>query len=32
MDYVFMKLIWYIVASFVLGIAVGWFSCRRGKT
>jgi len=29
MDYVFIKLIWYIAAAFGLGLAVGWFSCRR---
>lgn len=28
MDYLFLKLIWYIAAAFALGLAVGWFSCR----
>lgn len=31
MDYVFLKLIWYIAAAFGLGLTVGWFSCRRTK-
>jgi hypothetical protein len=31
MEYVFLKLIWYVAASFALGLAVGWFSCRRAK-
>lgn len=31
MDYVFLKLIWYIAAAFVLGLTVGWFSCGRAK-
>lgn len=29
MDYLFVKLIWYVGAAFVLGAFVGWFSCRR---
>ncbi len=29
MDYVLVKLIWYVAAAFVLGLVVGWFSCRR---
>jgi hypothetical protein len=29
MDYLFLKLIWYIATAFVLGACVGWFSCRR---
>ena len=28
MDYVFMKLIWYIATAFAVGLAVGWFACR----
>ena len=31
MDYVFIKLIWYIAAAFALGLAVGWFACKRAK-
>lgn len=29
MDYVFLKLFWYVVGAFALGLFVGWFSCRR---
>ena len=29
MDYVLMKLFWYVVGAFVLGLLVGWFSCGR---
>ncbi len=28
MDYVFLKLFWYIAAAFGIGLFVGWFSCR----
>lgn len=31
MDYVIIKLIWYIAAAFGIGLFVGWFSCRRAK-
>ncbi len=31
MDYVFLKLIWFIAIAFGLGLAVGWFSCDRAK-
>lgn len=27
MDYLFVKLFWYIVVSFGIGIVVGWLSC-----
>ena len=27
MDYLFAKLIWWIVLAFVLGAAAGWTSC-----
>lgn len=30
MDYLFVKLFWYIFAAFLIGIAMGWFSCGRG--
>ncbi len=29
MDYLFVKLFWYLVAAFVIGLAVGWISCGR---
>ena len=29
MDYLFVKLFWYICAAFLIGIAMGWFSCGR---
>ena len=29
MDYLFVKLFWYLVAAFLIGIAMGWFSCSR---
>ena len=29
MDYLFIKLIWYIAAAFALGLVVGWLSCTR---
>lgn len=31
MDYLFLKLIWWIVLAFVLGLATGWFSCGEGE-
>ena len=31
MDYLLMKLIWYVAGAFVLGVAVGWISCGRVK-
>lgn len=30
MDYIFVKLIWYVLFALLLGIGVGWFSCGRG--
>ena len=27
MDYLFLKLFWWIALAFVLGAAVGWYSC-----
>jgi hypothetical protein len=27
MDYLFIKLIWWIVLAFALGLVAGWFSC-----
>lgn len=29
MGYLFTQLIWYVVISFVLGLAVGWLTCSR---
>lgn len=29
MDYLFLKLIWWIALAFVLGIISGWLSCGR---
>jgi hypothetical protein len=31
MDYLFMKLLWYIVLAFAIGMFVGWFSCGRAE-
>ena len=28
MDYLAYKLAWWLVAAFVLGLCVGWLSCR----
>ncbi len=27
MDYLFVKLFWYVLAAFAIGLFVGWFSC-----
>ena len=27
MDYLFLKLIWYVAMAFILGLFVGWVSC-----
>jgi len=32
MDYLFLKLIWWIGLAFVLGAVTGWISCRENKT
>lgn len=29
MDYLLAKLIWYVLAAFVIGLFVGWVSCGR---
>jgi hypothetical protein len=31
MDYLFVKLVWYVVAAFAVGLVVGWFSCGRPR-
>lgn len=30
MDYVFAKMIWYLLVALALGVAVGWYTCGRG--
>lgn len=32
MDYLFIKLFWYLVVAFVIGLVVGWVSCGREET
>jgi hypothetical protein len=32
MDYLFMKLIWWIALAFALGLVAGWVSCGEKKT
>jgi hypothetical protein len=27
MDYLLIKLFWYVMAAFAIGLAVGWISC-----
>lgn len=27
MDYLFAKLIWYVLLAFMIGLFVGWYSC-----
>lgn len=27
MDYLLVKLVWYVVAAFAIGVFVGWVSC-----
>ncbi len=29
MDYLFVKLFWYVLAAFAIGLFVGWISCAR---
>lgn len=29
MDYLFVKLFWYLVVAFLIGIAMGWITCSR---
>jgi hypothetical protein len=31
MDYLFLKLIWWVALAFVLGICAGWISCDGEK-
>lgn len=32
MDYLFMKLIWWMAAAFALGLVAGWVSCGAKKS
>jgi len=29
MDYLLMQLLWYVLAAFLIGLFVGWYSCAR---
>jgi hypothetical protein len=29
MDYLVVKLFWYLAAAFAIGVVVGWISCGR---
>lgn len=31
MDYLFLKLIWWIALAFVSGLVAGWLSCGRAE-
>lgn len=31
MDYLFVKLFWYLAAAFAIGLLVGWVSCSRPR-
>jgi hypothetical protein len=31
MDYLFVKLFWYLVPAFIGGFIVGWISCRPSE-
>jgi hypothetical protein len=31
MDYLFVKLFWYLAAAFAIGLLVGWVSCSRSN-
>lgn len=31
MDYLFVKLIWWVGMAFVLGAGVGWYACGDGE-
>ncbi len=31
MDYLFVKLFWYLVPAFVGGLVVGWIACRPSE-
>ncbi len=29
MEYLIVKLFWWLIAAFVLGLVIGWMSCSR---
>ena len=31
MDYLLAHLVWYVLAAFAIGMAVGWLSCGRAN-
>lgn len=31
MDYLLIKLFWYVAAAFLIGLFVGWYSCGRAE-
>lgn len=31
MDYLLIKLFWYLMVAFVIGLLVGWVSCGRAE-
>ncbi len=31
MDYLLIKLFWYLAVAFVIGLLVGWVSCGRAE-
>lgn len=31
MDYLLIKLFWYLAVAFVIGLIVGWVSCGRAE-
>lgn len=32
MDYLFIKLIWWVALAFALGLVTGWITCRESKS
>ena len=31
MDYLLVKLLWYVLFAFAIGAGVGWYSCGRSE-
>ena len=31
MDYLFLKLFWFVIIAFAFGGCVGWFTCSRNE-